>query len=110
MSITRYGGKEGSVGNDNDRWGVLLSADAWELLGKALEPYKQEGQIGSYLYCHQLKFCGGLASLSFKPDQVGGRIDHEMTIMIPAGFVIFVARTTDDDRESIGFSHPSDSE
>ena len=98
------------MGSDNDRCGVLLSADGWELLGKALEPYKQKGQIGSYLYCHQLTFRDGLALLSFKPDQVGGRIGHEMTIMIPAGFVIFVAHTTDDDRESIGFSHPSGSE
>ena len=98
------------MGSDNDRCGVLLSADGWELLGKALEPYKQKGQIGSYLYCHQLTFRDGLALLSFKPDQVGGRIENEMTIMIPAGFVIFVAHTTDDDRESIGFSHPSDSE
>ena len=93
------------MGSDNDRWGVLLSADAWELLGTALKPYKHEGRIGSYLYCHQLTFDGGLASLSFRPDQVGGRIEHEMTIMIPAEYVIFVARTTDDDRDSIGFSH-----
>ena len=94
------------MGSNNDRWGVLLSADAWELLGAALKPYKHEGRIGSYLYCHQLTFRDGLASLSFKPDQVGGRIEHEMTIMIPAEYVIFVARTTDDDRDSIGFSHP----
>lgn len=107
-NAARCDGKEESVGNDNDRFGVLLSADAWELLEEALEPYKQEGRIGRYLYCHELTFDGGFASLSFTPDQVGRRIKHGMTIMIPAGYVIFVARSTDEDRVAIGFSPPSD--
>lgn len=102
----RYDGKEESVGNDNDRFGVLLSADAWELLGEALDPYKQEGRIGKYLYCHQLTFDGGFASLSFTPDQVDGRIKHGMTIMVPARYIIFVAHSTDEDGAAIGFSHP----
>lgn len=97
------------MGNDNDRFGVLLSADAWDLLGKVLEPYAQEGWIGKYLYCRQLDFDGRFACLSFTPDQVGGRIKHGTTIMVPAEYIIFVARLTDDDGAAIGFDHPGGS-
>ncbi|WP_290635799.1 hypothetical protein [Aquisalimonas sp.] len=87
----------------NNRFGVLLFDEGWHELGEALEPYVQHGPIGKYLYCRKLEVTGALAELTFTPEQVGHRIDEEMTVWIPTSFIKFVATSSKSNERGLGF-------
>ena len=39
-------------------FGVLLTEQAWNELGSALEPYTSTGSLGRYIYCEEVKTGG----------------------------------------------------
>lgn len=85
------------------QYGVLLFEEAWEQLGESMDPYRKEGPIGKYIYCAELEVCGQFVSMTFAPDQVDKRIDTEMTIWLPIGFIKFIAFAKNSDVLQIGF-------
>lgn len=91
------------MGTKDDKFGVLLYDEAWEVLSSALKPYEQNGPIGRYLYCKKFDVVGLFATLTFTPEQVNNRIKDEMSIWIPASFIKFVATATDANAKAMGF-------
>ena len=87
----------------DQQYGVLLFEEAWEQLGEAVDPYRKEGPIGKYLYCNELEVCGQFVTMTFTPDQVDEKIGDEMTILLPIGFIKFIAHATKSDILPIGF-------
>ena len=87
----------------DNKFGVLLSEEAWQELGEVLKPYQQEGAIGKYLYCKDLHLNGLFVAMTFTPKQIDNRIDCEMRVFIPSHFVKFIAESKDPGRAPIGF-------
>ena len=92
-----------SMATNDDNFGVLLFNDGWQALAAALKPYEQSGPIGRYLYCKKFEVMGMLAKLTFTPEQVNHRIKDEMSILIPATFIKFVATSSEANAKVIGF-------
>ena len=87
----------------DDQFGVLLSKEAIEYLGKALQPYIQTGSIGKYINCKRASLEQGYWVLTLTPEQTGDRIKEDMTIWIPAHFVAFLAHVKGAGRNELGF-------
>jgi hypothetical protein len=82
--------------------GVLLTEDAYEILGEAIAPYVSEGAIGKYIYCKSAQQNGSFLDMIFSPGMAKGSNSGDIRISIPIGFVRFIASS--DERLPIGFS------
>ena len=88
----------------NNRYGVVLSEDATECLGKALQPYIQTSAIGQYIHCKKASLEQGYWILTLTPEQTGSRIKEDMTIWLPGRFVNFVAHIKGEGMNKVGFA------
>jgi len=86
----------------HDRFGVLLTEQAYQDLGEALKPYIQHGPIGKYIYAKSVENQGNFVLMTILPEQVQNKIGNIMTIWIPTPFVKFIVGS--ENLDSLGFS------
>lgn len=89
---------------NDDKYGVLLFDTAWSELGKVIEPYFHDGNVGKYIYCRNLVHIGNFVELTITPSQVSDRIKNELIIQIPYTYVKFITYGSEADQKIIGFT------
>lgn len=84
--------------------GVLLRDEGWTMLDKALEPFKQKGPIGSYLYCASFEHDNQFAILTFEQAHAHVELANPMRIRIPLWAVSYIAEIAEPEAaRKIGF-------
>ena len=71
--------------------GVLLTNDAYAILGEAISPYVKEGRIGKFIYCESAVQNGNFIDLRFRLEQCDDTVQCPMQISIPVQYVKFMA-------------------
>lgn len=85
--------------------GVLLTDEAYKLLGEAIAPYTHIGRVGRYIYCESASQDGAFLTMKFRPSDCSTPIDTPMQISVPLSYVKLIVAGIS--KSTIGFV-PSD--
>lgn len=86
--------------------GVLLTDEAYTLLGLAIAPYTHVGRVGRYIYCESASQDGAFLTMKFRPSDYSTPIDIPMQISVPLSFVKLIV--TGITKSTVGFAPGDD--
>lgn len=90
----------------NDKvFGVLLTDEAWDEVGAALDAYTTKGPLGRYIYCQRVETAGNYFEMRVTTTNRDGST-FEADVLIPHNYVKLCIGAAD--KRQIGFVQSED--